>query len=413
MLEQTKINGRVFNVKTGKKSVLSRPAVIPDIVFGPYRPVMVYRVTDNEMWVRDENRHDWYHYKGDDELLSLISKETVHMEEQEGSFYLYGMAEVTNENKEVETVPYFVQDTPYVQKRIIPAVESMEMPFSMRALDYDRTFTYPNALKELLRDCPAAYADRFKRPIIRPKGHTYPISLDKQSFKWEELPDARYPVVVDLGGTNFAVLDLEPSRSSEEERVYESIMGYYEEETIRGGKHKLVRLDDPTFKFRYGSGLELIVNGLVTFYGIKGVMLSSNPEPMKTTGFVPVGYTARMIKPMDMPEEIEALTAKLEAYVEDLPSIREQIRKKHRLNMDNSNREFHMLLDLYNTVLKPRWREFPEDTLPWILVSCAGDMIEPREKHATNRNGVPYLVYLSAIICQERDGAKLWKPSQE
>ena len=81
--------------------------------------------------------------------------------------------------------------------------------------------------------------------------------------------------------------------------------------------------------------------------------------------------------------------------------------------MDNSNREFHMLLDLYNTVLKPRWREFPEDTLPWILVSCAGDMIEPREKHATNRNGVPYLVYLSAIICQERDGAKLWKPSQE
>ena len=91
MLEQTKINGRVFNVKTGKKSVLSRPAVIPDIVFGPYRPVTVYRVTDNEMWVRDENRHDWYHYKGDDELLSLISKETVHMEEQEGSFYLYGM----------------------------------------------------------------------------------------------------------------------------------------------------------------------------------------------------------------------------------------------------------------------------------------------------------------------------------
>ena len=105
----------------------------------------------------------------------------------------------------------------------------------MRALDYGRIFTYPQGLKELLAECPVAHADRFKRPIIRSQGHTYPINLAKKSFKWEDLPDSQYPVVADLSGTHFAVLDLEPARTTEEEMVYESIMGYYEEETMRGG----------------------------------------------------------------------------------------------------------------------------------------------------------------------------------
>lgn len=407
MLEQTKKNGRVYNVQPGEKSVLSKPAVIPEYEFGPYRPVTVYRVDDHEMWVKDEAHGDWYHYKGDANPLALVSteKESGHSEFTQGCSYLYGMA-----SRGDEVIPYFVQDEPLVQKRVIPDINVMEMPFSMRALDYGRVFTYPVALKELLADVPVAYADRFKRPIIRTQGKTYPISLSKQSFKWSELGDSCYPVVADLAGTNFAVLDLEPTRTEEEDKVFESIMGYYEEDTIRGGRHKLVRLDDPTFKFRYGSGLELIANGMITFYGINGTMLSINPEPMKTTGFAPVGHTDRLMKPMDAPEEIKALLVKLETYTGDMSLTKLKIREKHRMNPDNSNREFNILLDLYRSVLSPYRDDFPEESLPWLLAACASDVIEPREKHDTQRNGVPYLVYLSAIICENKEGAKIWKP---
>lgn len=411
MLEQTKKNGRVYNVQPGEKTVLSKPAIIPEFEFGPYRPITVYRIDDYEMWVRDDNRGNWYHYKGNVYPLNLISGEENPIKEiQEGqipgSFYMYG---VTEQNGNL--IPYFVQDAPYVQKQIIPDIQTMEMPFSMRALDYGRMFTYPSDLKELLGNCPVAYADRFKRPIIRSHGHTYPINLAKQSFKWNELPDSFYPIAANLEGTHFAVLDLEPTRTTEEEMVYESVMGYYEEETIRGGKHKLVRLDDTTFKFRYGNGLELIANGLITFYGINGVMLSSNPTPMQTTGFAPVGHVVRTIKPMDAPEEIRSLLTKLETYTGDLYRTKIGIRDKHRLNPDNSNREFNMLLDLYRAVLAPYRHEFPTESLPWILAACAQDIIEPREKHATQRNGLPYLVYLSAIICEKKKGAKIWKPT--
>lgn len=406
MLEQTKKNGRVYNVQQGDKSVLSKPAVIPEFEFGPYRPVSIYRIDDNDMWVKDEAHGDWYHYKGEAYPLPLIAKETSHQESGPSSFYLYGAAGHGD-----EVVSYFVQDAPYVRKRIIPDIQMMEMPFTMRALDYGMTFTYPEALKKLLENCPVAYADRFKRPVIRSEGHTYPISLAKQSFKWGELPDARYPVVADLAGTHFAVLDLEPSRTKEEEMVYESIMGYYEEETIRGGRHKLVRLDDTTFKFRYGKGLELIANGMITFYGIKGRMLHAAPEPMKTEGFAPVGHVARTMKIADMPAEITPLIEKLESYTGDLYLAKTRIHDKHMFNPDNSNREFNILLDLYKTVVGPYRKMFTEEQIPWVLAACAADIIEPREKHATQRNGLPYLVYLSAIICEKKEGAKIWKPT--
>lgn len=410
MLEQTMKNGRVYNVQPGLKSVLSKPAKVKDFIFGPYRPITVYRITDQEMWVKDEAHGDWYHYKGKENALDLVSKESDHEELASGCFYLYGIAEQMVEGKSV-SIPYFVQDMPYVQKHIIPDIQTMEMPFSMRSLDYGRLFTYPKALKELLGSCPVAYADKFKRPVIRSQGHTYPISLHKGSSIWGDLPDGCYPVVADLSGTHFAVLDLEPTRTKDEDITYESIMGYYEEETIRGGRHKLVKLDDPTFKFRYGNGLELIANGMITFYGINGVMLSSDPPPMETTGFAPVGHVERSIGPMDMPEEIKELVGKLETYTGDLKLAKMQIQNRHRLNTDNSDREFHILLDIYKLAIASNRHHFSDDALPWILAAYASDVIEPREKHATQRNGMPYLVYLSAIICKNKEGAKIWRPT--
>lgn len=406
MLEQIRRNGRVYDVKPGEKSVLSKPAVIPQYEFGPYRPVTIYRMNDNEMWVKDEAHGDWYHYRGSSYDMELISKEDVYETSVQGCFYLYGMA-----RKGEETFPYFVQDMPYVQKPLIPDVQHMQMPFSMLMLDYGRMFVYPKGLKELLKDCPVAYADRFKRPIVREAGHTYPISLKNQPSKWEDLPESTYPTVADLSGTNFAVLDLEPVHTMEEEAVYESITGYYEEETMRGGKHKLVRLDDTTFKFRYGHGLELIANGMITFYGINGLMLMSDPPPMKTTGFAPVGHVARMMKPMDMPEDVVSLVQKLEAYVSDVPARKARILARHQSNEDNSSREFNILLDLYRELFVNYREEFPENVLPWMLAASASGIIEPREKHETRRNGLPYLVYLSAIICERKEGARIWRPT--
>lgn len=405
MLEQIRKNGRVYDVRPGEKSVLSRHAAIPDYEFGPYRPVSVYRKDDQEMWVKDESHGTWYHYAGSGYMLQLSSTTDVHEEHGQGCFYLYGMAD----SKDGRT-PYFVQDAPYVSRPLIPDVQVMEMPFSMLSLDYGRTFSYPSRLKDMLKDCPVAYADRFKRPIVREAGHTYPISLAKRPSKWGDLPESYYPVVADLSGTHFAVLDLEPVHTEDEEAAYEAVTGYYEEKTMRGGKHKLVRLDDTTFKFRYGSGLELIANGMVTFYGINGRMLASDPPPMETTGFAPVGHAARMMKPMDTPKDVALLVRKLEEYAGDMSAHKARIRERHRMNPDNSLREFNILTDVYRDILIQYREDFSDDILPWVLASYAGDIIEPREKHGTSRNGVPYLVYLSAIICERREGAKVWKP---
>ena len=72
--------GRVYNVQPGEKSVLSKPAVIPEFEFGPYRPVTIYRIDDYEMWVKDEAHGDWYHYKGETYPLALVARDTVHDE---------------------------------------------------------------------------------------------------------------------------------------------------------------------------------------------------------------------------------------------------------------------------------------------------------------------------------------------
>ena len=52
--------------------MLSKPAVIPQYEFGPYRPVTIYRMDDNEMWVKDESHGDWYHYQGSSYDMEFI-----------------------------------------------------------------------------------------------------------------------------------------------------------------------------------------------------------------------------------------------------------------------------------------------------------------------------------------------------
>lgn len=406
MLEQTKKNGSVYETEAGEKMVKNRPADTSKWKFGPYLPVTLYRKNDNELWMKDEAHGGWFHYEGPEDAMKLTGRQQDYIPEGDGFFYRYGMA-VSKE----ETTPYFVQDMLFKGSSLVPDIRTFVMPFSLRSLSYDRTFTYPPELKELLRDQPAAYADRYKRPIIRRNGRTYPVSLTEIKTRWENLPDTHYPVVLDLSGSPFAVLDLEPEHSPEEELMFDSVMGYYEEKTMRGGRHKLVYLKDSAFKFRYGKGLELINNGMATFYGIDGEWFTGNPVPMPTEGFRPVGGGKSPLPPMERTKEASELLKKLDALTGSRDELYRAIKETYILDTDNSHREFCTLLDIYYQIIKPVADEFEKESLPWLLSACGEEIIEPREKHKTMRQGLPYLTYLAArIVGQHKDGGgKIWR----
>ena len=71
MLEQSARYGRVFLSEQKGKYLVSRPADITEIQFGPMRPLCFYPVSDSRMVVEDREQGMWYLYDGADGLLSL------------------------------------------------------------------------------------------------------------------------------------------------------------------------------------------------------------------------------------------------------------------------------------------------------------------------------------------------------
>ena len=409
MLEQTKRNGPVYETEPGEKSVLNRPADTSKWKFGPYLPITLYIENENSVWMKDEAHGGWFHYEGPEDAMKLAGRQETYEPAGDGFFYRYGMAV----NEEGKVTPYYVQDELFCENSPTPDIQKFVLPFSLRPLSYDRVFTYPEELKNLLKDLPAAYADRYKRPIKRVNGRTYPISLGKDGVPWADLPEARYPVVVDLSGVPFAVLDLEPEHTKDELAVFNSIMGYYEEKTPREGRHKLVSLDNPAFKFRYGTGLELINNGMATFYGIMGVWFVSHPKPMPTEGFIPSGAGKAVLPPVSPPVEEERLLHKLDLLDPWWRDPLSTIQERNKWDRDNSRREFHTFKDIYREILLPLRNEFPEELFPWLMAACGRDIIEPREKHKTMRQGLPYLVYQAARayeMWKDGGGGAVWRP---
>lgn len=416
MLEQSALHGRIFRSEFKEKTLISKPVSIANIAFGPMRPIQIYRISDKEMWVQDKYRGDWYYYKGvwGDKELPLVQMykggeiQIADYTDGKGFFYYYGKALYYVDDKEQEE-DYFIQNEPSVTYDGIPNTDLMQMPLTMQALDYEPVFSYPEEIKRLLADYPACYVDRYKRPIMAKAGRVYPVAMEKVSTTWENLPAAAYPVVINFASTVYGVADLEPEHTKEDEAHFDKLEGFYEEETPRGGRHKLVIIEEKDYKYRYSPGLEIINQSQVTLYGIRAKWLKDKPAVLDTSVYQTVGHaehsvTAYLTRP-DVSEEVAILRAKAE---ENLSTATAVALKLYRKDADDSHGEYVVLRTLYQQDIEPYARQFDTGKLPWILEQYASSVIEHRDKHETLRCGLPYLVYLAAIIIGKKCEAKIW-----
>lgn len=409
LLEQSTLHGRIFYSKIAGKAIASKPADITSIQFGPMRAVELYPLSDNEMWVQDKQRDDWYHYLGTDGNLVLDSyqkgKHAIPDTLTGNRFcYYYGLACYDN----IEQL-YFVQNKPVVTIDNIPDIQTIQIPLTLQKMDYEQVFHYPDEIKQFLATLPACYVDRYKRPIKTMQGRTYPISMETVKTTWKELPDTTYPVVIDFKNSPYGIVDLEPEHTKEDLEHFISIPGFYEEETVRGGKHKVVLLESDIFKFRYSPGLEIINQSQVTLYGIHGKWLTDHPQALDVTNYKTVGHIehtpiAKLERP-DITKELKLLQQKAE---ENLSMGKDIAKKLYANDMDTSHGEFMALWTLYEQDIAPYATQFPTELLPWILEAYASDVILHRDKHETLRNGLPYLVHLSDIIIDRKGVTKIW-----
>ena len=359
--------------------------------------------------MEDPNRNIWYQYcqkggtEGELTLQWTGAKEDCPVSEPgQKFFYYYGLALYQDPRTgESRSHLYFVQNEPPVTYEGIPDTKTIRIPPTLQKLDYIQVFTYPEPVAALLSDVPSAYVDRFKRPVIRRNGRTYPVSMEKVETKWKDLPETTYPKVVDFSRTPYAVADLEPEHTEEDLREFESLPGYYEEETPRGGKHKLLRVDTDQFKVRYSKGLEIINQSQVTLYGIHGTWLCDDPpladlSPYREIGHGTHAVRAALTRP-DVSEEVRLLQRKAE---ENVSTARVVAERQCRMDPDDSHGEYVALRTLYRCDIHPYAKQFDPERLPWITEAYSRESIPHRDKHETLRNGLPYLVYLAAIIIE-------------
>lgn len=409
MLEQSALHGRIYLSEQAGKSYVSKPVLLPEIRFGPMRAAFFYPISDQELLVEDPNRGVWYRYcqtgETDGELTlqwAGLKEDCPVAEPGQKFFYYYGLALYQDPRTgERRSHLYFVQNEPPVTYEGIPDTKTIRIPPTLQKLDYIQVFTYPEPVAALLSDVPSAYVDRFKRPVIRRNGRTYPVSMEKVETKWKDLPETTYPKVVDFSRTPYAVADLEPEHTEDDLREFASLPGYYEEETPRGGKHKLLRVDTDKFKVRYSKGLEIINQSQVTLYGIHGTWLCDDPpladlSPYREIGHGTHAVRAALTRP-DVSEEVRLLQKKAE---ENVSTARVVAERQCRMDPDDSHGEYVALRTLYRCDIHPYAKQFDPERLPWITEAYSRESIPHRDKHETLRNGLPYLVYLAAIIIE-------------
>lgn len=399
MFEQSVRFGQLFHSKELGKYLSVKATDWSSLAFGPMRKIGLQYCSDKEIWIHGGGC--WYHYLAEKPgTLSLTETRQMAWDKPFADWYYYGVAK----GPEGELEPYFTKNPPAVTLSDIPDTTSFQIPLTMQKLDYGRVFSYLEPLKALLAPFPACYADRYKRPIKRVRGRTYPVAMEKVQTTWKDLSDDFYPVVVNLSDTPFAVLDLEPEHGQAEEAVFASCPAYYEERTIRGGGHKLIKSPDKQFKYQFSKGLELINESQVTFYGIDGIWLSDKPDSPNLSGFQPVGGSRVItenrlgrvsINRPNVSQTVATLTHKAKERCSTAKSVAKMM---FDADTNTSHGEWMALQTLYMQDVAPYKRQLPTDTLPWILEAYAEDVIPWREKHETLRSGLPYLVYLSALI---------------
>lgn len=416
MLEQTSLNGVVYLSleleEKGKTKLVTKNAILTNIQFGPYKPIIIHQNPRTEVIMIEypEENNAGYLYQREDNQWNLIQEvDAVTQPDDITTNYLYGMA-IYKDTETTYTVPYMIQNEPNVTLDITPDINVCSMPPTMTGYPYDIEFTYKSELIDLIGHLTATYADKYKRPLNPSfiKGNKYfPTSVDNLTTTVSDICKVpkKYPVVVMLNkhadSAEFACIDLEPGYTPEELEVAESFDAYYKEDTPRGGKHYLVKpnKDNTEFKYRISKQLEVQVHCLITFYGINGQFLNSNPSETSFEQYDVVGHQSTIITTTDAPDNVSEIVDELMIAITKLGTTGKiKAIRAYKTIDDISRADFTAIARLYNTDIKPFESDIPKDSLPWVLAEYASLVIPARLKHSTSRNGVPYLVYLANII---------------
>lgn len=403
MIEQSFQHGAVYLSQIRGDMLTSKAVKVSDILFGPWRHIRIAR-KEPFIYVEDISTNIIYLYE--DKNLQVETTAITFPKDVESFFYYYGMAH----HKKDGEFPYFIQNRPKVSYKKTPDIQTFILPRTLQNLGYNRKFTYPKRLRELLANVPATYVDRFKRPIKHVEGRVFPVNIENVETTFSDLKESNYPFVINIVNTDFIMVDLEPNYTKEDLRHFESLDGYYIESTPRGGKHLLARGDSDLFKFRYSDQLEIINEGMVSIYGIDAEYIGNYPKDIDLSQYDQTKRTVSVpVKAKESDETIQKYVDLLKEQNKKKLSIAKDIAKrKYEQNDDLSYAEYMAIYILYVRDIMPYKEHLPEDDLPWIVESYSRDIIPWRDKHESQRNNVPYLVYLAneAIQYREREVGK-------
>lgn len=393
MIEQSKRNGPVYYSEAGEK-LISKKIPIPDIKFG--KPIEVlFRQKDNIIEVEPIGAG-----------YSLIYLNGQYIDKgpssPRGFRYLAGIAEY-----EEKKTPYFIQNTPPVTLEDTLDIYNMMLPVSLTGYSYQQTFVFPEELLPISGDLPATYVDYYKRPMnpeLLTSGVYIPIGIDMVKTTVSEIAriPRNFPIVVNLVGTDYAVIDLEPGYTEDDLQEAESYSYIYKEDTVRGGKHYLIRTTEKGFKYRASKHLEIINRTMCTFYGINGTVVDLNAPAVsfEDRNYEEVGRQSVTLK--EAPEGVREVVVSLKDINLNRPTLG-KVRTAYELDSDKSHADYMALRtifydDIYTHVPEIIAYGMTKEDLPWVLAEYGGGMIPYREKHDTERRGCPYLVYVAAAV---------------
>lgn len=299
-----------------------------------------------------------------------------------------------------ETYPYIVKDEIEVtfdgktQQLIQP-------PRSLTGFSYNQTFHYPQELVDLMskHNVKTTITDKIKRPLnyeAFTKGLYYPTTMSAVKHSFSDIQTNEYPRVVELKDTPFAVVDLEPGFTKEDITWFYQYPMLYMEDTPNGGKHVLVYCNDEATKYQVTPKCEIIVNTMVTLYGINAKWIGN--EQVVSFPFEAIVHKTIDVQKVDIDEEW---------LQEEVERLNKTVPKKSHMWLtawyNNPDLDGDDLSEsrLDFTALSKVWKRIHTqiyENKEWVLAYYTKQFIPYREKHDSLRQGLPYLVYLAKVI---------------
>lgn len=414
MLEQTKLNGPIYasieTTENGKAKLATKNATIANIAFGPALEIIIHRNPDTDGILLEiptgESTPPRFGFYKDEKYVRELTVTDDQMENDETFSYYYGHA--IYDGKEM---PYYIKNQPSITATCKPSLSTFRLPSVIGGYPYKQTFSYLPELVSLLSDYPTTFTDRYKRPLradsVRSKRY-YPVSMDAVKTTFAELANTNYPfplvAMLSTAHGSLGCIDLEPGYNQDDLSLAESFPAYYVEDTPRGGRHYLVKIDSElaVFKYRLTDNLEAQINSQITFYGINGKWLNDDPEVADFSSYKVVGRRTSI--------EVTAKTSEEMLFasriVDELVEANERLgttgvasaKRVYAYDKDESHADFTAMARLYRTNVLPFKSNIAIDMLPWVLAEYAARVIPARLKHSDDRLGVPYLVYLASKI---------------